>query len=284
MVQDLLDSLEKTIPNEIINIKVHRGHVLQELEDYFIANKVKNVRGMDIHIEMILPNGKPEAAEDNGGVLRDMLAEYWNSFYKERCDGNISKVPQLRPAIDAKRWTSIAVIILIGYHSEGYFPAHLSPSFMKFAMGGQEPDRNDLIQDYLRYLHETESNLINQALDDFQKVEGEDLIDFFDSHKHVTIPNENNFCKLLASLAHKELLQESAYIAEIWRDKINELDPGLPYLYQQKLEDLKPSFKKVFGSMKFEQPNNREFVSMMKRLVKEFTNSQMGRFLRFCTG
>lgn len=32
---------------------------------------------------MVLPNGNREKGEDNGGVLRDALSEYWDTFYYE---------------------------------------------------------------------------------------------------------------------------------------------------------------------------------------------------------
>ena len=36
----------------------------------------------DLIFQVILPDGKLEKAVDDEGVLRDVLSEFWNDFYK----------------------------------------------------------------------------------------------------------------------------------------------------------------------------------------------------------
>ena len=37
---------------------------------------------LEIHFRVILPDGKLEKAVDDGGVLRDVLSEFWKDFYE----------------------------------------------------------------------------------------------------------------------------------------------------------------------------------------------------------
>lgn len=106
MQQSLLDNfseLNETLQNEFVVLKLHRGHVLNELEDFFMQNDFK-MRHQTLQIKMILPNGETESAEDSGGVLRDCLSEYWNSFYTERTTENKLKVPVLLHTVNGSRW------------------------------------------------------------------------------------------------------------------------------------------------------------------------------------
>lgn len=82
-LRDNFNKLNETLQNEFVVLKLHRGHVLNELEDLFMQNDFK-MRHQTLQIQMILPNGETESAEDSGGGLRDCLSKYWNSFYTER--------------------------------------------------------------------------------------------------------------------------------------------------------------------------------------------------------
>ncbi|KAG5863586.1 hypothetical protein JTB14_023353 [Gonioctena quinquepunctata] len=65
-------------PNQNIeNLVVHRGNVFKELVE---AVKARNIQLQNVHIEMILPNGSSEQAEDMGGVLRDTISEFFTTF------------------------------------------------------------------------------------------------------------------------------------------------------------------------------------------------------------
>lgn len=48
-----------------------------------------------ICFKVILPDGKLEQAVDDGGLLRDVLSEFWNDFYGQCTVGNAFKVPYL---------------------------------------------------------------------------------------------------------------------------------------------------------------------------------------------
>lgn len=46
-------------------------------------------------------------AVDDGGVLIDVLSEFWNVFYEQCATGNIFKVPYLRHDYENKEWESV---------------------------------------------------------------------------------------------------------------------------------------------------------------------------------
>lgn len=46
--------------------------------DVFIGLDIINVI---IFFEVVMLNGNVEIVEDNGGVIRDILLEFWNMFY-----------------------------------------------------------------------------------------------------------------------------------------------------------------------------------------------------------
>ena len=266
-----------------MNIEVHRGLVLEELEKHFLKEDLKSIRGLTVTVAMILPDGTKEAGEDNGGVLRDLLSEYWNSFYEQRAEGNNLKVPALSPKMDMGRWKSIGCILAMGYYTQGYIPTQLSPAFMNFAMTGKEQKKENLLDKYLKYLSDTESLLIDEALRDFDEVNHDDLIDFFCDHGHVSIPTEENFRVLLGDVAHKELLQAPAYIAECWRKKLKLIEPFLSRPLGD-ISPLIPTFKNVWQSLSFEAGFPDGFKNMVKKYVKDLDETLLKRFLRYCTG
>lgn len=70
-----------TPASKIEKLKFHRGHVFKEL-NAAVQNCTITANDPIVEVEMILPNGTVEKGEDNGGVLRDALTEYWETFQK----------------------------------------------------------------------------------------------------------------------------------------------------------------------------------------------------------
>ena len=83
----------ESLKSSSFEIKVHRGHVLKELIQFFTEKDTASLRGAVVHVTMILPNGKEEAGEDNGGVMRDMLSEFWQTFYDNLCEYKCNQSP-----------------------------------------------------------------------------------------------------------------------------------------------------------------------------------------------
>ena len=273
----------ETLKSSSFEIKVHRGHVLKELIQFFVGKDTASLRGAVVHVTMILPNGKEEVGEDNGGVMRDMLSEFWQTFYDNLCDGNAIKVPSLSPRMDNTKWKAVGCIISMGYYFEKYWPVELSPSFLKLALSGIETEKGDLLQEYLSYLPDSESDLLSRALHNFEDVEIEELVEFFDDHGHVSMPSPDNIRTLVCDVAHKEMIQSPAYVAECWRDELQMIQPMMTTpVYDTK--SFLPTFKNVWPKISFQADTNKCAQSMLKRYIKELDKALMKKFLRFCTG
>lgn len=89
-------------------ITVHRGHVLKELIELFKCNPDVNFETDIITSQIVLPNGDIEQAYDSGGVMKDMLTEFWGDFYEQCTMGSILKIPCLRHDFEAQDWKAVA--------------------------------------------------------------------------------------------------------------------------------------------------------------------------------
>jgi hypothetical protein len=93
---------------------LHRGRVFGELLAFCVEHK-PCVKTANIQIEMIMPNGMPEFGEDVGGVFRDAVSEFWETFHSAYTVGNRIKVPALVHTMTQERWKAVAVVIALGF-------------------------------------------------------------------------------------------------------------------------------------------------------------------------
>ena len=77
------DDGDETIQQAVFNVTLHRGNVLNELENFFLAHPSFNPRFDELFITMAGSNDTLEKGE-GGGVMRDALSEYWETFALER--------------------------------------------------------------------------------------------------------------------------------------------------------------------------------------------------------
>lgn len=63
---------------------LHRGQIFKELMEAFKHFKKYPSQN---EFELILPNGFSEQAIDVGGVFKDVLPEFWSSFYEMAITG-----------------------------------------------------------------------------------------------------------------------------------------------------------------------------------------------------
>ena len=219
---DCLSQIDTTLPITTLILRLHRGHIMEELENFFMYNDFE-MRQQNLQIQMVLPNGETELGEDNGGILRDCLTEYWDTFYMNRTLGHTLKVPALTHSVDGKRWEAVGKIMLVGYYYEKYFPTQIASCFLDYTADGDIVPKDLLLQQYLKFLPEIDSKLVANALDDFENVDQGDLIDFLDDHKVQLLPNKMNLKTILGDLAHKETIQSPTYVAHSIRPYILEL-------------------------------------------------------------
>ena len=278
-------SLSDTISLQKLDITVHRGHVLQDLISFFkhYENSSKCMRGAIVHVTMILPNGDKEAGEDNGGIFRDMISECFNDFYDTLTSGNLLKVPALQPKMGQEDWQALGSIIELAYCQEKMLPIQLSPSFMNSAMTGEDIDKMTIVDEYIKYLPISEAELVKRAVENYEEVDQDEVIDFINDHHHTAFPHSgDSFKKMVGDIAHKELIQEPEYIAKQWRSKLRSIQSLLPN-NRFEFESLIPTFKKVWSSIVFEDTVLEPQKRMLRRFLKEI-GGMLGNFLRFCTG
>ena len=190
---------------------VHRGQVLPELMAHFCDDGLQDV---DIKIQLVLPDGTHEMGYDDGGVVRDCLSEFWNEFYEQCATGNALKVPFLRHDFGQQQWESVGRIIAFCWAREKYLPVKIAPVILEQATFGYA--NSDVLENFLKYMPESERTVFESWRSDFNNVDQEELIEILDNHSCRRIPTASNVNEILQELAHKRLVQEPAYVIEQW--------------------------------------------------------------------
>lgn len=120
---------------------LHRGQILRELIQVFSEESIMED---EIYFKVILPDGKLEKAVD-GGVLRDVLSEFWNDFYEQCTMANGFKVPYLRHDFGKQERESVGRIITFGWQKERYLPVLLEQAVLGFV-------ESDLVDSFFKYV------------------------------------------------------------------------------------------------------------------------------------
>ncbi|KAL3861531.1 hypothetical protein ACJMK2_007560 [Sinanodonta woodiana] len=286
-----ISDLNDTIGTCVKVIQLHRGHVFKEFIDFFLENSSLDLRGTNIEVEMILPNGQKEAGEDSGGILRDALSEFWHTFYETCTVGNHIKVPAISHIMTDKHWKACARIIILGYKQERYFPIQLALPFLSSAMdgpGNSHTDSDSLVSTFMEYISDMEKEVFIQASTDFESVNFDDILEACESHDVRHRPTKDNISTILKQVAHKELVQAPAFVAECWHDIFClDLQPLLPEDLSELLLCLAPTTKKVLQIL--DVPDDlsnaeRETVQYLKKYIKGLSEDMLRNFLRFVTG
>ncbi|XP_038073945.1 uncharacterized protein LOC119742010 [Patiria miniata] len=264
-------------------IKVHRGNVCQEMVTFFSKEENVNLRGTTFEVKMLKSDGSTEMAEDNGGVLRDALTEFFDSFYLQYTIGNSVAVPVLRHDMTKVHWSAVGEVIRLAFRQEGILPVRLALPFMQLAFFGKPDDPLDA---FMQLLPDVDRLLLEDAMRSVSSVDADDLMDFMERHDARRNLTDENIEKSLTEMENKEMLQVPLFVALCWRPKLKSL--GLSRLQLRQIYDnLKPSTRKVLNILEFPKPMNTEegaLSSSLKRLVREMDQNLLGLFLRFCTG
>ncbi|CAG9763590.1 unnamed protein product [Ceutorhynchus assimilis] len=277
------------VTSNIDKLLLHRGHIFEEL-----VETIKTHREMDFNnmtIEVILPNGRPEAAEDFGGVFRDSLSEFWSSFYEKCTEGTDYKVPIIRHDFGEQEWKAIATILKIGFLKEKYFPIKLAPTFMSECLGETYLDE-DILNDFLKYLNQLDKDMVTSALNNFEEVDNDDLITLCDTFKSKWIPSKDNFRMLIQSIAQQEIIQKPAFVSQCFKTELIEISSQIINLKEIYIK-LEPSAKNVIAALELcdntesascNTENTKKIYGFLVKYIKESDEKIRSSFLRFCTG
>ncbi|XP_041373683.1 uncharacterized protein LOC121386748 [Gigantopelta aegis] len=236
-------------------LKLHKGHVLKELIEFY--NKtVDDIKTLEV--QMIIPNGTIEAAEDCGGVLRDTLSEFWEDFYSLNTTDENVKVPCIRDNMKKQDWQACAKVLVLGYKKEGYFPYKLALPFLQFTMDGDDTlvtrEHESLLPAFLEYVSVSERDLFEVALKNFSEVDNEALLEVLETYKVKRCVRADNVEDILKDAAHRTLIQATAYICSCWHPFfVNNLRPILKGSLTDVCKQALPTTKRVIDA----QPSQR---------------------------
>ena len=96
-----------------------------------------------------------------------------------------------------------------------YFPVALAKPFVMNCVGTTVTNEAT-VKCFLETVPSDENDLIQMEWNDFSSIETDDLFDFLEAHEVRTIVNQNNFKRVMSELAHKEIIQDPAYISDVW--------------------------------------------------------------------
>ncbi|XP_073727925.1 uncharacterized protein [Misgurnus anguillicaudatus] len=260
---------------------IHRGQVLQELIAHFCE---KSVLMADISMKVILPDGRLENAVDEGGVLRDVLSDFWNDFYEQCTLGNSFKVPYLRHDFGQQQWESIGRILAFGWQKEKYMPVKLAPVMLEQAAHGCVT--TSLVDCFLKYVPEADRMILESCRSHFEDVDKDELFEVLDHHNCRRVPTADNVEQLLEELGHQKLIQEPAFVIEQWHNVLAPLRMEFQDITAA-YNELHPTSRKIMKSIVYpammneQQKHSGRYLSTF---LRESDVQHLSLFLRFCTG
>ncbi|KAK0134209.1 hypothetical protein N1851_030221 [Merluccius polli] len=263
-------------------IVVRRGNCLADLLAAFID---PNITNKDVYIKRKLPNGKLEDGEGSG-VFRDCLSEFWGEFYSKCTLGTDVKTPYLRHEYQVQEWQAIARILVTGWTTVRYFPLLLPLPFLEEALYGTS--YSSVTDSFLQYVSKEERKILELALESFESVDKDDLMDVLDAHDCHYLASGDTIAGLVSQLGHKTLVQTPMFVIECWKPILKTLADTL---YPQRLVEIMnervPTPKRVKELLKFPEQMTalqNTVARHLKRYIGESDNIMLRSFLRFCTG
>ena len=161
-------------------------------------------------------------------------------------------------------------------------PIQLAPPFLSEALS-MSSQNCSLMEAFFNYVSPTEKDALTEALTDFKGADVEELLTILSSHNCTTLPTEQNLQRLLEEIAHKELVQQPAFIIKCWKRVLSLSGVVLDKI----LADLQPKARSITKYIQFPNsvsPAERTTSLHLLRFVREIDQREIGQFLRFCTG
>jgi len=265
---------------------LHRGRIFNELIEAFKHIKMYP----QFQFELILPNGSIENAIDVGGVFKDVLAEFWSSFYELATTGCNWKIPIIRHDFQDEQWRAIGKIIFTGWRDIQYLPLSLALPFMEYVICGTVVNNQDLVDGFLNTLPFKSKDVLQNALKDFKQIDEDELLDMLQEFDCRLIVNEKNIKDVISEIAHKEIIQRPKYIIDIWSEELrNKVIPiiskiSLQEMYINKIPTPTNLLKNLQCPDKDESEIKRKVFGFLKKFIREADQMLCTKFLRFVTG
>ncbi|KAF5887204.1 uncharacterized protein DAT39_022332 [Clarias magur] len=182
-------------------------------------------------------------------------------------------------------WENVAKVMVLGYNMAMYFSVALAKPFLSHCLH-QEIKDDELLAAFLETIPAEDKEIAEQAMRDFKSLFGkEEWFEFLEAHdikRHVT---EDDWRRTLLEVAHKEMVQDPAYVAECWSNILQglHLPPGG---LDEVMASLTPTTRKVVAMLQHETLNKREcqILDFLKKFIRTCSDVRLRKFLRFCTG
>ena len=120
-------------------VYIHRTHLKDDMITVFKEESSSQVE----YFKVIDERGQIEEGE-GVGVMRDVIATFWQQLFASASIGDKVKVPCIRHDYQKNEWQAIARILVYGYKVAAYFPVSLSTAFLASCLFGE--DSRDLKQ------------------------------------------------------------------------------------------------------------------------------------------
>lgn len=168
-----------------------------------------------------------------------------------------------------------------------YWPVKLAPVLFEHLFFGTK--NSDLIKTLLQFVPESDMSVLKAALEDFDSVDMDALVDTLVNLNSRQIPNKVNLPSLLKEIAHKELIQEPMFIIECWREVLHKnlgmimTENELARIYNE----LIPTTRKVLDMLHFPANMSAEknnVAGYLKKFIRNLDILKLPLFLRYCTG
>ncbi|XP_054641985.1 uncharacterized protein LOC129187162 isoform X2 [Dunckerocampus dactyliophorus] len=260
-----------------------RIKVVEDLLAVFMDSSILNLT-----LKMDFVN---EKAVDDAGVSREVYTAFWEQFL-EQCEGEMERVPRLRPDFGEAEWQAVGRIWVKGLTDHGVMPVRLSVAFIFACIHGIDSvDADVLMASFFNYLSPIERSVVEKALQGTREEgDDEDLLDLFTRMGSHFLPSTEGMKAAIETMAHKAILQEPKYIIDCFSIPMSHVFPKL--FDKQSVLSLYDS-KKATGkrvSQLLETTNvmlsQREQATFnhLQRYVKNAEQTKAEKFLRFCTG
>lgn len=277
-----LDDSIHQASKDSVTVVVRKGSCLSDMMAAFTDPAILDKK---INICKKLPNGVLEL-DIGSGLFRDCLSEFWSEFFNRCTLGTDVKAPFLRHEFETSGWQAIARVLLKGWVAEKYFPIHLPLPFLEEALYGTV--YSSVTDTFMLYISKHDREVLQHALNNFESVDQDSLLDILDSYECHRMPTKENLASLLFQLGHKALIQMPMFVIQCWKPVLKDLAKTLsPEKLVEIIEERVPSHKKVKALLKFPEDMNAQQSTVarhLQRYIRELDDSTLQHFLRFCTG
>ena len=264
-------------------ITIRRVNIFDEVIQYFM-DEGNGIRSR-YSVQMVLPDGNLEVAEDGGGVFRDFLVEFWGTFKKRYTEGCSVCVPYINQLMGEREWKAMAKLFVIGYRQEGYLPIFLAPAFMLVVLSEDKPSDEVLMSSFLSFVEDIDGTVLREGLKDFDTADHDEILSILSSYGCRTQITETNVKQVILQIAHKTLIQAPSFITKCWSPFLRKHLP--PFDVQAEVEKLQPTTRKVLGILNFPpeaESEHRTTADYVRKFVKCLSQEDLEKFLRYCTG